>query len=414
MMACTPDLDVVSTTSQNESQDLLTVEEILYYPLLFLKVCGIYEHNGNKLKTRTAIGKLVFNVIFVLAYVYIDIRIIVGFIDNGDFSDQLMGRIVIAVMYISNTLLFPFLMVTTRTRLPGILLRFSRFQSVYGFTSDVRKLRSVVAGMSVVLSVSVVIIGVSIITLTSSRILEESGLLINRLLPFRYEDGYIFDVVSVVEIVVTQYWSLFYDSELVVVYLLSHMIIQEFQEMTRKVDATRKKRHVSPTEIQRMRQQHHAVSGLLQKANSVIALNVLLTYMTLLPSTCFTVYGIVYSTLGTFDVMLLIAILVMQLLGMILMTSIGAKLHSQAHGALGGLFALSLKNLSSEAQYQLQMFISQLSDQTIGINVCGLFTMDGSTFLMIFGTVVTYTVVVLQIQAGSCNITHVNNCNCTV
>ncbi|XP_056016146.1 uncharacterized protein LOC125676693 isoform X3 [Ostrea edulis] len=384
MMACTPDLDVVSTTSQNESQDLLTVEEILYYPLLFLKVCGIYEHNGNKLKTRTAIGKLVFNVIFVLAYVYIDIRIIVGFIDNGDFSDQLMGRIVIAVMYISNTLLFPFLMVTTRTRLPGILLRFSRFQSVYGFTSDVRKLRSVVAGMSVVLSVSVVIIGVSIITLTSSRILEESGLLINRLLPFRYEDGYIFDVVSVVEIVVTQYWSLFYDSELVVVYLLSHMIIQEFQEMTRKVDATRKKRHVSPTEIQRMRQQHHAVSGLLQKANSVIALNVLLTYMTLLPSTCFTVYGIVYSTLGTFDVMLLIAILVMQLLGMILMTSIGAKLHSQAHGALGGLFALSLKNLSSEAQYQ------------------------------IFGTVVTYTVVVLQIQAGSCNITHVNNCNCTV
>lgn len=329
MMACTPDLDVVSTTSQNESQDLLTVEEILYYPLLFLKVCGIYEHNGNKLKTRTAIGKLVFNVIFVLAYVYIDIRIIVGFIDNGDFSDQLMGRIVIAVMYISNTLLFPFLMVTTRTRLPGILLRFSRFQSVYGFTSDVRKLRSVVAGMSVVLSVSVVIIGVSIITLTSSRILEESGLLINRLLPFRYEDGYIFDVVSVVEIVVTQYWSLFYDSELVVVYLLSHMIIQEFQEMTRKVDATRKKRHVSPTEIQRMRQQHHAVSGLLQKANSVIALNVLLTYMTLLPSTCFTVYGIVYSTLGTFDVMLLIAILVMQLLGMILMTSIGAKLHSQ-------------------------------------------------------------------------------------
>lgn len=329
MMACTPDLDVVSTTSQNESQDLLTVEEILYYPLLFLKVCGIYEHNGNKLKTRTAIGKLVFNVIFVLAYVYIDIRIIVGFIDNGDFSDQLMGRIVIAVMYISNTLLFPFLMVTTRTRLPGILLRFSRFQSVYGFTSDVRKLRSVVAGMSVVLSVSVVIIGVSIITLTSSRILEESGLLINRLLPFRYKDGYIFDVVSVVEIVVTQYWSLFYDSELVVVYLLSHMIIQEFQEMTRKVDATRKKRHVSPTEIQRMRQQHHSVSGLLQKANSVIALNVLLTYMTLLPSTCFTVYGIVYSTLGTFDVMLLIAILVMQLLGMILMTSIGAKLHSQ-------------------------------------------------------------------------------------
>ncbi|XP_048770476.2 uncharacterized protein LOC125676693 isoform X2 [Ostrea edulis] len=407
---------IASTSSENERKDSLTVEQILHPPIVILKWSGMYmEYQGNEFKiTRKIAGKLILNAITMLLFVCIIIRNIFGIVSNGDFSDKLMGRIVFTHVFISDTLLFPAFVVITTSNLPRILSRFRSFQNEYGFATDVRKLRNVVKWTFNITLGSILITLSSMIPLTSSRILDESGLIISRLLPYRYRDGYVFDLISVIETFVMNYCTLIIDLELLVVFVFSHIIIKEFERVTRKVNIARDKDDLSARDIRSLRQEHYRVTELLLTANSLMQLTVLLVYMMLLPGICFTVYGIVYSNFGIFDIILLALMLIMQILGMILMTAIGAKINSQAHGALGGLFALSLKNLSSEAQYQLQMFISQLSDQTIGINVCGLFTMDGSTFLMIFGTVVTYTVVVLQIQAGSCNITHVNNCNCTV
>jgi hypothetical protein len=330
MMTCPQDRDVVSTMSQPESRDLFTVEEILYHPLLFLKTCGMYGHIGEKLRiTRAVVGKLVFNVILLLAYLCIVIRLLVSFRDNGNLSGQFISRVVIAAMYLSNFLLFPFFIVSTVKKLPNILLRFSKFQSQYGFASDARNLRNSVKGIFFVFVISVFIVGLGIIVLTSARVFDESGLLISRLLPFSYKDGYVFDVVSVTEIVVSLYWSLFHDMELLIAFLLSHIIIEEFRAVTKKVEATREKGLISPLELQRIRNQHHEVTELLQNANCIIELNVMLAYMTLLPGTCFAVYGVVYNTLAIFDIILLVVILLTQLLSMVFLTSFGVKLHSQ-------------------------------------------------------------------------------------
>ncbi|XP_061176023.1 uncharacterized protein LOC133184974 [Saccostrea echinata] len=405
---------VVSSVSVEKGRNSAGIlEQVLHYPILLLKVGGYYiETHDSKHKIA---GKIILNVFYMLILVSGGTRILAGFAIDDEFSDKLMGRIVFAVAYFSNTIMFPVFIVAFTRNLPGILSKFWRFQIKHGFVANGRKMKSVTTVTFVVMIIFVIILGIFEAALTSSRVLEESGLFISRLLPFHYKDGYIFDLVNVIDTVACLHWTLLLDAQTTVVFVFSYIIINEFQEVTRKIDNAREKVNMSALELGRLKQKHHEVTELLQATNSVFQPNVLLNYMLTIPSICFGVYGIVHSTLGGVDVMILVFIFVMQLVGMNLVTALGAKINSEAHSALRSLFAFSLENLSIDAQHQLQVFISQLTSQTIGINVYGLFTMDGSTFLMIFGTVITYTVVVLQIQAGSCNVSHnVNNCNCTI
>ncbi|XP_062595237.1 uncharacterized protein LOC134256569 [Saccostrea cucullata] len=395
---------------KNSSRSL---EQILHYPILMLKMGGYYiDIHGAKPKVA---GKIILNVVYMLILVSGIIRILTGFVIYDEFSDKLMGRIVFAVAYISNTIMFPVFIVAFSRHLPEILSKFGRFQRKYGFVVDCAKMKRMTTLAFVLMVISVLITGMCEAVITSSRVLEEAGLFISRLLPFQYNHEFLFDLANIIDTVACLHWTLLLDAETTVIFVILHLIIKEFQDVTRQIDTAKAKDNMSALELGRLRQKHHDVTELLQTANSVIQPNVLLNYMLTIPSICFGVYGIVHSTLGVVDVMILVFIFVVQLIGMNLVTALGAKINSEAHSALRSLFAFSLENLSIDAQHQLQMFISQLTSQTIGINVYGLFTMDGSTFLMIFGTVITYTVVVLQIQAGSCNVSHnVNTCNCTI
>uniref|UniRef100_K1Q828 Uncharacterized protein n=1 Tax=Magallana gigas TaxID=29159 RepID=K1Q828_MAGGI len=226
-------------------------------------------------------------------------------------------------------------------------------------------------------------------------------------------------------------WGLFHGDEVAMVKALHSNVIcqvltviwmrkstikandQEFHDVTKTADTIKQQTEVTESEVQNLRWRHFQVTELLQTANSIIQPNVLLLYIIMLPSICLTVYGVVYSTLGLFDVMILASLLITNTIAVCLITATGAIINSKAHSVLQSLLELSVKSLSTDAKYQLQMFITQVTSQTIGIDIYGMFIMDGSTFLMIAGTLITYIVVVLQIQAGSCDVTNVRNCNCT-
>lgn len=331
-MARVQNISSVSSEIQRKDDDP-SLKEVLRYPMLMLKICGIYvEWQGDQVRLTGAMAaKLILNVMCMLILVFIVIRISASFVTNDDFSDKLMGRIVFAVMYISNTVMFPVFIATTTTNLPKILSKFSLFQTEYGFATDMRKLKRMTSNIFFMHFVFTLISGICINALASYRILDESGLLIGRLLPFSYKDGYIFDLVSIIDMSATQFCSIFIESETLISFVVSHIIIKEFQEVIRKVDVAREEDTISTIELQNLRQQHHKVTELLQTANSVIQLNMFFGFMVLLPSLCFTVYGIVYSTLGIFDILFLVTIFLMQLLGMVSMIATGAKINSKVN-----------------------------------------------------------------------------------
>lgn len=311
--------------------DAVTIANILHYPLLILKVFGVFiECPGDKFKlTRTIVGKLILNTVSVMILVSIVTRTIVGFVKHDTFSDKLMGRIVFAVLYISVTIMFPVFIVTTTRSLPDIQLKFSGFQREFGFAADIRKMQRIVTATLYVIVILSLIYGTSIIVLTYLRVFDESGLLISRLLPFGYDDGFVFDLVSVLDSVATLTCTLIMGSEMIIVIVLSQIIIKEFQEVNRKLKIAKEIEDVSASKLQRLRHHHYEVTELLQTANSIMQLYVFFTYIIVLPGLCFTIYGIVYSNFGIFDILSLVSIFLIFLLGMILMTGTGAKVNSQ-------------------------------------------------------------------------------------
>jgi hypothetical protein len=324
---------ISSTSSETPRKGDPTLREVLHYPILMLEASGIYfKFQGDRFKlTRAMTTKFVLNMICMIILMFISSRTSASFVTNDDFSDKIMGRMVYAVMCIGNTLMFPLFIVTTTRNLPKILSKFSMFQTKYGFAANMKKLKRMTTNIFFAHLFFDLVYGISINALTSYRVLDESGLIIGRLLPYTYKDGYVFDMVSIIDMFATQFCSICIESETLITFLLSHIIIKEFQEVTRKLDVARAADTFSALQLQCLRRQHYEVTQLLQVANSVIQLNMFSGFMILLPSTCFTVYGIVYSTLGIFDLIFLTSIFLMQLLGMILMTATGAQINSQVN-----------------------------------------------------------------------------------
>jgi hypothetical protein len=320
-----------TVSSEIQRKEDPTLREVLHYPILMLKICGIYiEYHGDRFRLTSAVAaKLILNVICMIILISIVSIISAGFVSNAELSDKLMGRIVYAVMYISHTLTLPVFIFNTTKNLPSILSKFSMFQTKYGSATNMRKLKQMTTYTFSVHLFVILIVGICVIILTSYRILEESGLLISRLLPFSYKDGYVFDIVSIVDILAMQFCSIFIESVSLITFASSHIIIKEFREVRRKVDDAREEEAMSAIELQNLRQQHYDVTELLQIANNVIELNIFFGFMVLLPSICFSVYGIVYSTLEIYDLIFVVGAFLMQLVAMVLVIATGAKINSQ-------------------------------------------------------------------------------------
>lgn len=309
-----------------------TVEEALHYPILMLKVGGFYFENFRW--TKSVLARILFDVLVMAMALAIVIRIIAGFLTNGDFSDKLMGRIVFAVANISNIVMYPVLIINTTRNLPRVLAKFSAFQAENGFATNVRKLKRRITGISIFSVILSIYFLASSNIVSSSRFFDESGVMVSRLLPFRYTDGYVYDFVSVIDSFTVTILSFFMYLQLVIVFVLSYLIIQEFHDVTKTADTIKQQTEVTESEVQNLRWRHFQVTELLQTANSIIQPNVLLLYIIMLPSICLTVYGVVYSTLGLFDVMILASLLITNTIAVCLITATGAIINSKVRSTL--------------------------------------------------------------------------------
>jgi hypothetical protein len=322
---------VQKISSVGYENNVVTVEEILHHPLWILKLFGVFiECHGEKFKlTRKTVGKLILNAISMISMVSNVTRMMIGFANHGRFSDKLMGRMIFAVLYISVTFTFPCFIVTNTRNLPAIQSEFLKFQKEFGFAADLRKMKRIIRAVVVVMVVISPFYILFIVLLAYFRIFDETGLLISRLLPFDYNDGYVFDLVSLGDTVITVMCILIIGSEEIIAIALLLVIIKEFQEVNRKICIAKEDDGISALKLQQLRHYHHEVTELLQTANSIIQHYVFFIYMMVIPGLCFAIYGIVYGNLGVHDIIYLVSILISYLLGMILLTGIGAKVNSE-------------------------------------------------------------------------------------
>lgn len=313
-----------------------TIEEVLHYPILMLKISGFYFENFRW--TKSVLARLLFDILVMVMALAIVIRLIAGFLTNSDFSDKLMGRIVFAVANISNIVMYPVFIINTTRNLPRVLAKFSAFQAEHGFASNVTKLRGRITKISIFTVILSIYFLINSNIISSTRFFDESGILVSRLLPFRYTDGYVFDLVSVTDSFTVTILSFSVYLQLVIVFVLSYLIIKEFHDVTKTADIIKQQTEVTGSEVQNLRWRHFQVTELLQTANSIIQPNVLLLYIIMLPSICLTVYGVVYSTLELFDVMILVALLFTHTIAVCLITATGAIINSKVRSTLKQFF----------------------------------------------------------------------------
>ncbi|XP_076438637.1 uncharacterized protein LOC143277634 [Babylonia areolata] len=89
-------------------------------------------------------------------------------------------------------------------------------------------------------------------------------------------------------------------------------------------------------------------------------------------------------------------------------TVVGIIVNDNAHAAQEVIFAADWSQFSDRLLTKVQLFSSRLCNSRIGYGVYGLFVIDRSTVLMMVGTLVTYTVVVVQFQQSEVSVHHGN------
>lgn len=105
--------------------DNFIVEEVLYYLILMFKVGGFYFENFWWIKL--VLVRIFFDVLVMVMVFVIVIRIIVGFMINGDFLDKLMGWIVFVVVNISNIVMYFVLIINIMWNLLWVFVKFLVF-----------------------------------------------------------------------------------------------------------------------------------------------------------------------------------------------------------------------------------------------------------------------------------------------
>ncbi|KAK7107151.1 hypothetical protein V1264_015114 [Littorina saxatilis] len=83
---------------------------------------------------------------------------------------------------------------------------------------------------------------------------------------------------------------------------------------------------------------------------------------------------------------------------LVVITLTGSALNLKMHEPVDFLFRLDVQRMTGKGSEIVSAFLSRVQGAPIGFNVYNLFTVDTSTIMMICGTILTYTLVIVQFQ----------------
>ncbi|KAK7107229.1 hypothetical protein V1264_015180 [Littorina saxatilis] len=83
---------------------------------------------------------------------------------------------------------------------------------------------------------------------------------------------------------------------------------------------------------------------------------------------------------------------------LIVVTLTGAALNLKMHEPVDFLFRLDVQRMTGKGSEIVSAFLARVQGAPIGFNVYNLFTVDTSAIMMICGTILTYTLVIVQFK----------------
>nr|KAI8746833.1 CAunnamed protein product [Biomphalaria glabrata] len=143
------------------------------------------------------------------------------------------------------------------------------------------------------------------------------------------------------------------------------------------------------------------VCQLRDKSYHVIKHTVASSYFFSVPLVCFVLYGLVSGALQLDQMLILAFNIAMAVVILIHTTWSLASLNSEATSVSQCLYQGHLESFSKSLFQKAVLLTNMITTNNMGMTVYGLFVVDWSTFLMVFGTMLTYAVVVIQFQTGT-------------
>ncbi|KAK6192081.1 hypothetical protein SNE40_003624 [Patella caerulea] len=204
--------------------------------------------------------------------------------------------------------------------------------------------------------------------------------------------------------------GLFYD--------MSVLFISEFAQQTKNVQncinkfANAEVKNVTKFEssIEILRQQYISLVECFDHSNKILCHYLFGSYAAVIPGYCFMLYGITRDVLTAGETMYIAFVSLSHIALITMFTAMGAILSIKAHAPLDALMKIDLLSVTDKTVHSVNLFVSRLTGPTIGYRVYELFTLDTNTILAVIGTLLTYTVVMLQFSGSS----NINNCSLNI
>ncbi|XP_046326178.2 putative gustatory receptor 28b [Haliotis rufescens] len=183
--------------------------------------------------------------------------------------------------------------------------------------------------------------------------------------------------------------------------LLSYILYRSFTDLNTRLSNVVNQDGCCRGDLEIFRLQHHRVCLLLEKANAIFSVYVLITIGTVIPLIVFTLYFVIFESIEMFKFFAVWWSVSLAVLQLLVVFVCGALVNHYAHASLWQIFGVDLHRFTSEQSQQACMFVSQLTSHPIGFTAMGLFVIDKPTIVTFVGTIITYTVVIIQFKPGS-------------
>ncbi|KAK7480566.1 hypothetical protein BaRGS_00028142 [Batillaria attramentaria] len=148
---------------------------------------------------------------------------------------------------------------------------------------------------------------------------------------------------------------------------------------------------------------HQTLCELVDSTNKCVKHLICMSFVCGIFLSCLIIYGLGSGALDLANILYQVWNIVFSVFFVTLTTALGIALNDAAHAPQDVIYAADWSQLSDRLLYKAQLFASRLGHTKIGYDVYGLFVIDKSTVLMVLGTLLTYTIVVIQFQQGPAN-----------
>ncbi|KAK7477640.1 hypothetical protein BaRGS_00031118 [Batillaria attramentaria] len=154
----------------------------------------------------------------------------------------------------------------------------------------------------------------------------------------------------------------------------------------------------NPERLEYFRLRHAEICDLIVKTNNCLRHIIAAYFGSGVPCILFVIHGFVYKQLSEEEFADMASFFSGLVVALTVMTLTGVALNLKMHEPAGLLFKLNIVKSTGKGSEVVAAFLSRLQGAPIGFNVYHLFTVDPSTILMLCGTILTYAVVIVQIQ----------------